>query len=444
MPRKRVAVFVAVLVFRLALSACSGGEAERGGAPEEQAGAAAYLDIEQAAFLRKRAEEGDAAMQCLYGMALLNGSAGRTDRAEGEEWLRKSAEAGDPRGEFEYGRLLFLGLGRERAQEASLPYLRAAAKRGSRDAAYFLGTALLVGDNVPMEPVEGRKWLEAAAEAGLVDAQSDMGIALYSGIGGVERNFTEAMRWFRLAARQGHGDSANKLGVMYRHGNGVEPDPEQAILWFTFGAALGDMYAQFNLANSYMNGEWVARDYLQAARWYEQSARRGSADSQYYLGCLYAEGIGVEKDLGRAREWLSQAHRNGYVKAEELLERLFEPDGGPPPDAAREPVQVGAAQLIRDSAGMSFPGIDAGRVVFLAIGPVVEITPGPDGRSVFLTVPGYPGVIYCDMGRDGDKQPDPERLRPGTVIRCVGAGTAGLPGFIRFVECRVEEGEERD
>ncbi len=395
------------------------------------------LEPSQVRFLRERAVAGDAAMQCLYGLALLNGSAGRIDQAEAEDWLRQSAEAGDERGGFEYGKALYQGAFGQQDLEHSLTWLRRAAERGSAEAAYYLGRTLLAGEGLDPNPDEGERWLRFAAQAGLGGAQADLGIAYYSGVGGVRQDYGEALRWFTLAAKQGSGDSCNKLGVMYRNGQGVPADPERAILWFSLGAGYGDKYATFNLANSYMNGEWVSRDYTRAARLHEQAAHRGMTESQYFMGCFYAEGIGVPKDAGRAREWLTLADRSGHPEAGSLLDRLYEtPDDEPIADPG-PPARVKAASLLREFSHTPLQKIDKGREVILEIEDEVEIVPGGEAGSWYLTVAGCPGVIYCQTSAV-----EKVELRPGMSIRGFGAGSTGLPGFVRLQEIGPVPAEE--
>lgn len=384
------------------------------------------LDALQTKFLRERAEAGDASMQCLYGLALLNGSAGHIDTLEAGRWLKLSAEGGDERGGLEYGKYLYQGLSDTESTPESLRWLKPAAERGSMEAAYFLGASLLAGDGVEHDPVEGEKWLRVAAGSGLVAAQADLGIAYYSGVGGVKKDYEEAARWFTLAAKQGNGDACNKLGVVYRNGYGVRPDPERAILWFAMGANLGDPFAQFNLANSYLHGEWVARNFREAARWHQQAAQRGNTDSQYLMGCFYAEGLGVEKDMGRAREWLVHAERGGHVQAGELLERLWELDdaGDLTPPQPSPPVLVDAAQLLHGFSRVPLRAIGRDKEVVLTLSDDVEVTEAEVPGRYYVTAPGSPGVICCDVV-EGE-------LAKGMTVWGVGQGFTGLEGFVRL------------
>jgi hypothetical protein len=48
----------------------------------------------------------------------------------------------------------------------------------------------------------------------------------------VEKNPSEALKWFTLAAEQGLAGSQTTLAMMYEEGNGVERDPEKAREWY--------------------------------------------------------------------------------------------------------------------------------------------------------------------------------------------------------------------
>ena len=60
---------------------------------------------------------------------------------------------------------------------------------------------------------------------------------MYAGGRGVPQNETEAVRWFRLAADQGHAGAQYNLGVSYRDGRGVPQDRVAAHMWLSLAAA---------------------------------------------------------------------------------------------------------------------------------------------------------------------------------------------------------------
>jgi TPR repeat protein len=59
------------------------------------------------------------------------------------------------------------------------------------------------------------------AEQGEAKWQYFLGTCYESGIGGVERDYAEALKWLRKAAEQGYGDALADMAYMYGGGFGV-------------------------------------------------------------------------------------------------------------------------------------------------------------------------------------------------------------------------------
>ena len=55
------------------------------------------------------------------------------------------------------------------------------------------------------------KWLKKAASSGEANAQYYLGNIYRKGLG-VRKSNAEAVKWFRLAAKQGHGKARKQLG----------------------------------------------------------------------------------------------------------------------------------------------------------------------------------------------------------------------------------------
>ena len=82
------------------------------------------------------------------------------------------------------------------------------------------------------------KWLPLAKQ-GDADAQFNLAMMYYHGEG-VERDWKEAARLFRLAAEQGDALAQYNLGVMYHNGEGVFQDLEKSYMWIILAAVNGD------------------------------------------------------------------------------------------------------------------------------------------------------------------------------------------------------------
>ena len=118
----------------------------------------------------------------------------------------------------------------------------------------------------------------------------------------------EAVKWYRMAAQQGHVEAQFSLGGLYEGGYGDARDYEEAAKWYRMAGSDGHVQAQFDLGLLYEEGRLgSARKYEQAANWYRKAALEGDWQAQFQLGKLFAEGNGVEQDEVQALMWCELA-----------------------------------------------------------------------------------------------------------------------------------------
>ena len=98
-----------------------------------------------------------------------------------------------------------------------------------------------------------------------------------------QKEYTEATKWIRKAAEQGHPDAQFLLGTCYENGEGVPQNHTEAAKWFRKAADQGYALAQFNLGVSYEQGIGVSKNYTEAVRWYRKAARNGYTPAQKVL-----------------------------------------------------------------------------------------------------------------------------------------------------------------
>jgi len=91
------------------------------------------------------------------------------------------------------------------------------------------------------------------------------------------------VKWYRLAAGQGHTDALLNLGMIYERGY----------------------------------GQGIPQDYREAVKWYRLAAEMGSAGAQANLGMMYIRGFGVSRNLIRAHMWLDLASSKGIGLAQQ-------------------------------------------------------------------------------------------------------------------------------
>jgi TPR repeat protein len=155
---------------------------------------------------------------------------------------------------------------------------------------------------------------ELAAEQGCAPAQFNLGICYYNG-NGIEKNFKEAVKWYRMAAEQGYAPAQCNLGTCYYEGDGVVKNFKEAVKWYRIAAEEGYSPAQSNLGVCYQDGCGVEKNYEEAVKWYRMAAEEGNSIAKYNLGCCYNSGWGVEKNYEEVVKWMQMAADQGLPKA---------------------------------------------------------------------------------------------------------------------------------
>lgn len=100
------------------------------------------------------------------------------------------------------------------------------------------------------------------------------------------KNYTEAVKWYRKAAEQGLAD------------------------------------AQFSLGDCYLEGEGVTQNMTEAVKWFRKAAEQGLADAQFALGACYQSGTGVTQNIAEAKKWHQKAADQGNEYAIDALKKL--------------------------------------------------------------------------------------------------------------------------
>ena len=121
------------------------------------------------------------------------------------------------------------------------------------------------------------------SNATVMETNFDTGIKHYQ-----SGNYTEAVRYFRLAAEQGHAGAQYNLGVCYTKGYGVTQNNNEAVRYYRLAAEQGHAGAQYNLGLCYFNGYGVTQNYIEAVKYFRLAAEQG-----------HAEAIGSLRQLGR-------------------------------------------------------------------------------------------------------------------------------------------------
>ena len=157
------------------------------------------------------------------------------------------------------------------------------------------------------------------------------------------KDYKEAVRLYRLSAKQGNAEAQYSLGLMYDKGQGVPQDYKEAarlyrlsakqgnpgaLTWYRLSAKQGNAEAQYNLGLMYEKGQVVPKDFKEAFKWSKLAADQGNASTQNNLSYMYYKGQGVPKDYVLAHMWWNIASSNGHngdIKFRDIIEKRMSP-----------------------------------------------------------------------------------------------------------------------
>jgi TPR repeat protein len=137
-----------------------------------------------------------------------------------------------------------------------------------------------------------------------------------------KKNYTEAMRWYRMAADRGNAQAQVEIGNLYMEGQGVSQSYSEALRWFRLAANQGNIEAQNDIGFIYLTGLGVPKDYAEAMRWLRKSADQGNEVAQRNIGVIYLQGWGVTQDRAEAIRWFRKAAEKGDEDAKSALKSL--------------------------------------------------------------------------------------------------------------------------
>lgn len=199
------------------------------------------------------------------------------------------------------GELYNQGLGVALDPKKAAEWYRLAAARGDANALSSLGLMALDGRGMDKNPAQGRTWLEQAAAKRQPVACYNLALLLISST--AEADGRRAVELLRIAADAEIPDAQHALGVLYLKGRGVDREASEAARWFERAAKNGSSVGEVEYAILLFNGEGVAPSESQAARYFRRAAAKGNAIAQNRLARLLAAGRGVPQDKIDAAAW---------------------------------------------------------------------------------------------------------------------------------------------
>jgi len=187
------------------------------------------------------------------------------DYKQAAAWYGKASEAGNADGAYCLGVMYESGQGVEKNLDQAIITYRKAAQLGSqnaRDALKRIGANFSV-ETANFETSDPRlNDVYRRATGGDSDSMDELGISYENGWG-VNKDYKQAVRWYRQAAQAGNARGMGHLGAMFLKGYGVEKDYQQALNWSRKAADAGDSTGLCSLSTMYLDGYGVEKDYQQ-------------------------------------------------------------------------------------------------------------------------------------------------------------------------------------
>jgi TPR repeat protein len=205
-----------------------------------------------------------------------------------------------------------------------------------------LGDIYLIGIEVPKDYTESLKWYRMAADKGVTISMMSLA-AMYDGGLGTARDPIEAVYWRGQAAIHGFPGGMSFLADTAREGKDMPQDCGLAHYWYTRAVAAGDKDAEEFLTGDVLcppqtppiggpsadelaakaEAASKAGQDVVSARLLRLAADKGSVSAMVSLGICYTTGMGVPKSQAMAMVWFTMAEEKGDPSAAAMVASYF-------------------------------------------------------------------------------------------------------------------------
>lgn len=247
--------------------------------------------------------------------------------------VKAGADNGDPGAQYELGYRFHVGKDVLKDPKAAVEWWQKSAAQKYPPAELSLGLAYANGDGVPKNEQEGTKLCRLAAVSGFARAEETMGILYFLGVGAdVQKDYPQALHWFKLAADQGWPPSQYLLALCYRDGKGTPTNSAEAVSELQQAASNGLANAQVALGHYYFDKGFAElgiparvkpdvpvtqeqltnQNFVTGVEWYRKAANQGYSPGQFFLAFAYGDGAGVAKDPIECYKWFVLANQGPH------------------------------------------------------------------------------------------------------------------------------------
>ena len=260
------------------------------------------------------------------------------DREKAVYWLHQAGANGNVLAQRFLGRLYYRGgkgegttsVSRDRRQSAAW-YLKA-AQNGDAESQAVIARMYLTGDGVEKDYTQAVRWSNSAADKGYLSVAHDVS-ALYAGLAGQEQA-ARSMSVYAGEYGKGSAEAGFKLARLYYYALKPYGNARKAVDLFRNTEDKAPASAMM-LGVAYEEGRGTRRDEGKAVAQYKKAIAAGLAEAHAHLGECYRSGRGVTKSMAQAAASFERGASAGNSLCARLLAELYMQGAGVAKDAAK-------------------------------------------------------------------------------------------------------------
>ena len=211
----------------------------------------------------------------------------------------------------------------KRYEEAFVAYERL-AHEGDADAQTSLGYMYQQSQGVAKDEKKAIEWYEKAIEQEQPYALFNLGLMYANSSQYIAQDIEKAHALFLRSAVAGVDLAQYEVALMFEQGAGCTQNYSEAAYWYEEAAKRGHAEAFNNLGVLYKDGLGVIQDDAKCFICFQRAADGGLAQGLYNLGLLYDQGIGCEQDNDKALDLCRKAAYKGHERAKDIIKNLQE------------------------------------------------------------------------------------------------------------------------
>ncbi|OQS04616.1 hypothetical protein THRCLA_03163 [Thraustotheca clavata] len=235
---------------------------------------------------------------------------------------KNAMENGDLNAKFSYARLLKQGQGFEKPDLiTSAMYFKQLADARHPWGTFAYAQVLQNGEGTKVHLPKAFELYHLCAQSNIPPAYMAVANMYISGQG-VEKNISEALKWYTKASESGDMHAKSLLGDWYFNGvHGLAVNRELGLSLRQEAATAGIPNAMYNMGCLYVEGLEelkIEKSEAVAYQLFQQAAIKGHAMAMMNVAVMLRDGIGISKNEDAARQWL-KALAPYDINAKEML-----------------------------------------------------------------------------------------------------------------------------